>query len=51
MGIGGLLPLLKEIQRPCHVKEWKGKRVAVDGYVGRGSSLYTGSERADVLKS
>ncbi|BGP55305.1 hypothetical protein JCM8202_000618 [Rhodotorula sphaerocarpa] len=33
MGIGGLLPLLKEIQRPCHVKEWKGKRVAVDGYV------------------
>lgn len=33
MGIGGLLPLLKEIQKPSHVREWKGKTVAVDGYV------------------
>lgn len=39
MGIGGLLPLLKEIQKPCHVKEWAGKRVAVDSYVS--SSIET----------
>lgn len=35
MGIGGLLPLLKEVQKACHVKEWAGKRVAVDSYVSR----------------
>ncbi|KAL7341578.1 PIN domain-like protein [Rhodotorula toruloides] len=33
MGISGLLPLLSEIQKPSHVKEWKGKTVAVDAYV------------------
>lgn len=33
MGIGGLLPLLKEIQQPAHVRDWAGKTVAVDGYV------------------
>ena len=33
MGIQGLLPMLKEIQRPIHVKEWKGKTLAVDAYV------------------
>ncbi|GAA5848484.1 hypothetical protein JCM9279_006579 [Rhodotorula babjevae] len=33
MGIGGLLPLLKEIQHTAHVREWAGKTVAVDGYV------------------
>ncbi|GAA5885587.1 hypothetical protein JCM6882_007484 [Rhodosporidiobolus microsporus] len=33
MGIGGLLPLLKEIQKPAHVRDWKGKTVAVDAYV------------------
>ncbi|GAA5981827.1 hypothetical protein JCM10908_004624 [Rhodotorula pacifica] len=33
MGIGGLLPLLKEVQKACHVKDWAGKRVAVDSYV------------------
>ncbi|GAA5997792.1 uncharacterized protein JCM10292_006818 [Rhodotorula paludigena] len=33
MGIGGLLPLLKEIQRPARIEEWKGKTVAVDAYV------------------
>lgn len=35
MGISGLLPLLSEIQKPSHVKEWKGKTVAVDAYVRR----------------
>jgi len=35
MGIGGLLPLLKEIQHAAHVREWAGKTVAVDGYVSR----------------
>ncbi|KPV75254.1 uncharacterized protein RHOBADRAFT_53255 [Rhodotorula graminis WP1] len=33
MGIGGLLPLLKEIQHTAHVREWAGKTVAVDAYV------------------
>ncbi|BGO99453.1 hypothetical protein NBRC10513v2_003550 [Rhodotorula toruloides] len=33
MGISGLLPLLSEMQKPSHVKEWKGKTVAVDAYV------------------
>lgn len=33
MGIQGLLPMLKEIQRPIHIKEWKGRTLAVDAYV------------------
>lgn len=32
MGISGLLPKLASITRPVHVEEYKGKRVAVDGY-------------------
>ncbi|EPS40312.1 hypothetical protein H072_5871 [Dactylellina haptotyla CBS 200.50] len=32
MGINGLLPFLKSIQRPTHIKNWKGKIVAVDAY-------------------
>ncbi|GAA5999053.1 hypothetical protein JCM5350_002066 [Sporobolomyces pararoseus] len=31
MGISGLLPLLKEITVQKHVKDWKGKTLAVDG--------------------
>ncbi|GAA5993374.1 hypothetical protein JCM5350_002154 [Sporobolomyces pararoseus] len=33
MGISGLLPLLKEITVQKHVKEWKGKTLAVDAYI------------------
>ncbi|GAA5959865.1 hypothetical protein JCM3765_000626 [Sporobolomyces pararoseus] len=33
MGISGLLPLLKEITVQKHVREWKGKTLAVDAYV------------------
>ncbi|KAK9468736.1 PIN domain-like protein [Lipomyces arxii] len=33
MGITGLLPLLKSIQQPIHIKEFAGQVVAVDGYV------------------
>lgn len=33
MGISGLLPLLKSVSNPIHIKEWKGKTVAVDAYV------------------
>ncbi|KAL8278126.1 hypothetical protein RQP46_009450 [Phenoliferia psychrophenolica] len=29
----GLLPMLKDIQRPVHVREWHGKTLAVDAYV------------------
>ncbi|KAI5841288.1 PIN domain-like protein [Tricharina praecox] len=33
MGITGLLPLLKSIQRPGHIRDWAGKTVGVDAYV------------------
>ncbi|KDE08346.1 hypothetical protein MVLG_01386 [Microbotryum lychnidis-dioicae p1A1 Lamole] len=33
MGIQGLLGMLKEIQTPTHVSEYKGKTLAVDAYV------------------
>jgi exonuclease-1 len=33
MGISGLLPLLKSIQRPRHLSEFAGQTVAVDAYV------------------
>lgn len=32
MGIQGLLPLLKNATTQCHLSEYKGKSVAVDGY-------------------
>lgn len=32
MGINGLLPVLKSITRPTHVKSYRGHKVAVDGY-------------------
>jgi len=32
MGITGLLPFLKNIQREVHVSSFKGKKVAVDAY-------------------
>ncbi|KAK6523963.1 Rad2 nuclease [Arthrobotrys megalospora] len=32
MGINGLLPFLKSIQRPTHIKNWKDQTVAVDAY-------------------
>lgn len=33
MGISGLLPLLKSIQRQRHLSEFGGQTVAVDAYV------------------
>ncbi|KAG0142845.1 hypothetical protein CROQUDRAFT_49688 [Cronartium quercuum f. sp. fusiforme G11] len=32
MGIQGLLPFLKSIQRPSHIKEWAGQTLAIDTY-------------------
>lgn len=32
MGISGLLPLLKPIQRSIHIREYRGKTVGVDAY-------------------
>lgn len=32
MGIKGLLPLLKPVQRKLHIKEYAGEKVAVDGH-------------------
>ncbi|KAA1108349.1 Rad2 nuclease [Puccinia graminis f. sp. tritici] len=33
MGIQGLLPFLRSIQRESHLKNWAGKTLAIDGYV------------------
>ncbi|GAC95247.1 hypothetical protein PHSY_002822 [Pseudozyma hubeiensis SY62] len=33
MGIQGLLPLLKDVQRPVHVSSYAGKTLGVDAYV------------------
>ncbi|POV94766.1 hypothetical protein PSTT_16672, partial [Puccinia striiformis] len=33
MGIQGLLPFLRSIQRESHLKHWAGKTLAIDGYV------------------
>ncbi|KAF9988781.1 Rad2 nuclease [Mortierella antarctica] len=33
MGIQGLLPLLKSIEKPVHLKDYSGQTLAVDGYV------------------
>lgn len=43
MGIAGLLPMLKDIQRPIHVKEWSGKTLAVDAYVRTVARLRAGA--------
>ncbi|GAA6007840.1 hypothetical protein JCM10207_004895 [Rhodosporidiobolus poonsookiae] len=51
MGIGGLLPLLKEIQKPCHVKDWAGKTVAVDAYVWLHRGAYGCAEDLALGKS
>jgi hypothetical protein len=32
MGIKGLLPLLKPVTKDIHIKQFAGKRVAVDGH-------------------
>lgn len=32
MGIEGLLPLLKPIHREVHIRDYKGKSVAIDGH-------------------
>jgi len=32
MGISGLLPFLKKSSVNCHVREFRGKTVAIDGY-------------------
>lgn len=33
MGIQGLLPLVKSIEKPVHLKDYAGMTLAVDGYV------------------
>lgn len=32
MGINGLLPVLKSIAKPSHIRCYNGQKVAVDGY-------------------
>src|SRR5690554_5550306 len=33
MGIQGLLPLLRSIEKPVHLKDYAGQTLAIDGYV------------------
>ncbi|KAF8515840.1 PIN domain-like protein [Hysterangium stoloniferum] len=41
MGISGLLPLLKSVQKPIHLSELSGKTIAVDAYVWLHRGAYT----------
>ena len=40
MGIQGLLQLVKPLIQPYHVKQLKGRRVAVDGYAWLHKAVY-----------
>lgn len=40
MGIQGLLPLLKAIQRPAHIREYAGCTLAVDSYCWLHKGVY-----------
>ena len=44
MGIKGLLPELKGITRPIHVGQYKGEKVAVDGYSWLHKGAYSCSQ-------
>lgn len=41
MGIKDLLSLLKPAIKPCHISEYRGKKVAVDGNVSSPERFYT----------
>ena len=41
MGITGLLPLLKSIQRPIHIEELRGETVGVDAYCWLHKACYS----------
>ena len=41
MGIDGLLPCLKSVTRPGHVRAYAGQRVAVDSYVWLHRGVFT----------
>lgn len=40
MGIQGLLPFLRSIQRESHLQNWRGKTLAIDGYVWLHRGVY-----------
>ena len=41
MGINGLLKSLESIKKQKHISEFKGKRIAVDGYCWLHKSIYS----------
>ena len=41
MGITGLLPLLKSVTHKVHISQYRGKRVAIDGYAWLHKSIYS----------
>lgn len=41
MGIAGLLPMLRDIQRPRHIKDYAGQCLGVDAYVWLHRGLYS----------
>ncbi|CAO1619862.1 unnamed protein product [Sympodiomycopsis kandeliae] len=45
MGIQGLLPLLKDIQKSTHISEFKGQTLGIDGYVWLHRGAYGCAEK------
>lgn len=41
MGINGLLKSLESIKTQKHISDYKGKRIAIDGYCWLHKSLYS----------
>lgn len=45
MGIQGLLPLLKDVQTPTNVSQYKGQTLGIDGYVWLHRGAYGCAEK------
>ncbi|KAG5371887.1 Exodeoxyribonuclease 1 [Yarrowia sp. C11] len=50
MGVSGLLPLLKPIQNTTHISEFKGQRLAVDGFAWLHKAAFGSAEELALNK-
>ncbi|KAG5366536.1 Exodeoxyribonuclease 1 [Yarrowia sp. B02] len=50
MGVSGLLPLLKPIQATAHISEFKGQRLAVDGFAWLHKAAFGSAEDLSLNK-
>lgn len=41
MGVAGLLPVLKSVARPVHIRDYRGRKVVVDGFSWLHRGAYT----------